>query len=91
MPDHTAPPTQGWYLTHHLRARAAERGITDNDVFEVLDQPEVVYDQDSYGPNRQVRQRGNLGVVVDRSTGAVITVVFRTHDLWLAQIAERAS
>jgi hypothetical protein len=76
----------GWYLTHHLLLRAAERGISEAEILEVLDDPEVIYDQDYYAPNRQVRQRGRLGVVVDRSTGAVITVVFRTRQLWMQQL-----
>jgi len=81
--DPIAP--RDWHLTSHLRSRAAERGISDAEVFEALEDPEVTYDQSKYGPNRQVRQRGRLGVVVDRSTGAVITVVFRSDALWLAQ------
>jgi hypothetical protein len=81
QPDN--PSASGWYLTHHLRKRAIERGITDAEVFEVLQDPEVTYDQAGYGPSRQVRQRGLLGVVVNASTGAVITVVFRDHERWL--------
>ena len=47
------------------------------EIVEALDDPEVTYAQDCYAPNRQVRQRGRLGVIVDRSTRAAITVVFR--------------
>lgn len=82
----TAPPPR-WHLTEHLRRRAAERGISETEMYEALDAPEVVYDQDYYAPNRQVRQRGRLGVVVNRSTGAVITVVFRSRGAWLEHLA----
>lgn len=76
-----------WHLTRHLRQRATERGISEMEVYQALDHPEVVYEQHDYAPNRQVRQRGRLGVVVNRSTGAVITVVFRSHDAWLDHLA----
>jgi hypothetical protein len=87
----TAPPQPQWHFTHHFRQRAAELGITQPEAYAVLDDPEVVYDQPGYGPTRQVRQRGRLGIVVDSATGAVITVVFRSHQLWLAQLPERAA
>ncbi len=82
-----------WYLTSHLRRRAAERGITEDEVMlmGVLADPEVTYEQETFGPNRQVCQRGRLGVVVDRSTGAVITVVFRSGQAWLAQLSKPAT
>lgn len=83
----STPLVPSWYLTDHARKRAAERSITHAELFQVVEEPEVTYDQSDHGPNRQVRQRGQLGVVVDRSTGAVITVVFRHHDLWLKQPA----
>jgi Domain of unknown function (DUF4258) len=75
-----------WHFTRHLRLRATERGISEAEMYEALEQPEVVYDQDDHAPDRQVRQRGRLGVVVNRSTGAVITVLFRSHDAWLDQL-----
>ena len=87
----TASPQPHWHFTHHFQQRATERGITRPEVYAVLNDPEVVYDQPSYGPTRQVRQRGRLGIVVDFATGAVITVVFRSHQLWLAQLPERAA
>ncbi len=80
-----------WYLTSHLRRRAAERGITEDEVMRVLAEPEVTYEQETFGPNRQVCQRGRLGVVVDRSTGAVITVVFRSGQAWLALLSKPAT
>lgn len=83
--QHRAAPR--WHLTRHLRLRATERGISEAELYQALDYPEVVYDQDDHAPNRQVRQRGRLGVVVNRSTGAVITVVFRSHDAWLSHLA----
>ncbi|HTW06428.1 MAG TPA: DUF4258 domain-containing protein [Acidimicrobiales bacterium] len=81
-----APPR--WHFTRHLRVRAAERGFSEVEVYKALHEPEVVYDQDDYAPNRQVRQRGRLGVVVNRSTGAVITVVFRSPNTWRAHLQD---
>ena len=75
--------SSGWTFTHHLHRRALERGVTDADIRAVLYKPEITYTQTSYGPDRQVRQRGELGVVVDVATRTVITVVFRDHGRWL--------
>lgn len=82
----TTPP-QPWHLTNHLRRRAAERGISEAEVMGVLYAPEVTYDQLAYGPHRQVRQGGRIGVVVDCSTGAAITVVFRSRQDWADHLA----
>jgi len=85
MSEPTEMHVPSCYLTKHARERAAERGITHAELFQVIGAPDVTYDQSNYGPNRQVRQRGPLGVVVDQSTGAVITVLFRSYDQWLNQ------
>lgn len=77
-----APPS--WRFTHHLCIRAAERGITTAEINVVLADPEITYAQPGYGPNRRVMQRGELGVVVDVATSAVITVVFRDPARWIA-------
>jgi hypothetical protein len=71
-----------WRLTVHVRSRAVERGVTEEEILRVVEHPERIYDQMGYGRNRQVRQRGDLGVVVDRCTHAVITVVFRNPADW---------
>lgn len=76
----------GWTFTNHLHRRARERGISESDISAVLHDPEITYTQTSYGANRQVRQRGELGVV-DLETRTVITVVFRSHDRWLRRLA----
>jgi Domain of unknown function (DUF4258) len=80
----------GWTFTNHLHRRALERGISGSQITAVLDDPEITYAQTNYGPNRQVRQRGELSVVVDLATRTVITVVFRSHDRWLQQLASAA-
>lgn len=85
MFDRTHETAPSWHLTYHARRRAAERGITYAELFGAVNQPEVTYDQSDYGPNRQMRQRGRISAVVDLSTGAVITAVFRSRDHWLAQ------
>lgn len=87
MFDQTHEPAPIWHLTYHARKRAAERGIADTELLKALNQPDVTYEQNDYGPNRQMRQRGGIGVVVDQSTGAIITALFRSQDYWLAQKA----
>jgi hypothetical protein len=82
----TTPADVGWYLTHHLRTRAIERGISENEILDVLDEPEVTYSQSAYGLERQVHQRGRLSVVVDARTRAAITVMFRSHETWLGHL-----
>ena len=51
------PPTEigGWRLTRHARARAAERGFDEAELFAALERPEVSYTQTN---QRQVRRRG---------------------------------
>ena len=90
MPRTITPADVDWHLTHHLLARAAERGISENEIHAVLDDPQVTYSQNTYGLGRQIRQRGNLGVVVDTRTLAVITVLFRSPETWLRQLANQA-
>ncbi|OOP63128.1 hypothetical protein BMF89_07520 [Arthrobacter sp. SRS-W-1-2016] len=87
MSEQAQTPAPSWHLTHHAKRRAAERGIPDVELFRALNNPDVTYDQNDYGPNRQVRRRGRIGVVVDRSTGAVITAVFCSQAEWLDQLA----
>ncbi|QSE86571.1 DUF4258 domain-containing protein [Rhodococcus koreensis] len=84
----TTPPER-WTYTHHLRQRALERGITDSEIRTVLDDPEVTYSQSRYGPTRQVRQRGDLGIIVDTDSRAVITVLFRAPERWIAGTDDR--
>lgn len=81
-PALSASAPQPWIFTAHLRRRALERGISDAQIHAVLTDPDVTYCQNIYGPGRQVRQRDNLGVVVDTASRAVITVVFRDADHW---------
>jgi hypothetical protein len=71
-----------WVFTHHLRQRATERGITEAAITAVLNNPQVTYTQNLYGPERQVRQRGELAVVVNRATRTVITVLFHDDAHW---------
>ena len=54
-------------------------------ILDVLAHPEVTYSQNTHGSDRQVRQRGRLGIVVDERSHTVITVLFRTHEAWLEQ------
>jgi hypothetical protein len=42
-----------------VRVRAAERSISDADLTAVLHDPQIT--QTTYRPDRQVRQRGDLG------------------------------
>lgn len=74
-----------WFLTHHARVRGAERGITAEQAIATAMEPEIAYDQDNFGAGRQVRQRSDLAVVVDKETGAIITVLFRDKHRWAAE------
>jgi hypothetical protein len=69
-----------------VRVRAAERSISDADLTAVLHDPQITYTQTTYRPDRQVRQRGDLGLVVDLATHTVITVLFRDHERWLRHL-----
>lgn len=78
-------PVAGWALSRHSRLRAIERGISEAQIRDVLCDPDVTYTQSNYGPNRQVLQGGDLGVVVDWSSHTVITVLFRDQQRWRRQ------
>lgn len=81
----TRPATPpGWDLTSHARRRMLERCITIDELHAALLHPERTYTQLGYGPHRQVRQAGRIGVIVDTWTHHVITVVFRDRHAWLA-------
>lgn len=77
MDEHVTAEKEPWRYTQHCRRRAAERGITLGQIDRVLTEPEISYAQTTYGPHRQVRQRGELAVVVNTATRTVITVLFR--------------
>lgn len=81
-PASADPTPRAWIFTNHLRRRALERGISEAQIRAVIADPDVTYCQPTYGPNRQVRQRDDLGVVVDLATRAVITVVYRDAARW---------
>lgn len=74
----------GWDLTSHACRRMAERSITVDELHAALLHPERTYIQHGYGPHRQVRQAGRIGVIVDTWTHHVITIVFRDRHEWLA-------
>jgi len=85
--SHVQSAAHGWHLTHHARQRAHERGLTEADLRLVLDDPDVTYTQSGYGPDRQVRQRGDYAVVINTVTRNVITVVYRSRQRWLQTLA----
>ena len=66
-----------WVITRHARKRAQERGFTRHDVLAVIDQPELTYPQNTYGPFREIRVRGPIAVVL--AGNHVITVL---HHRW---------
>jgi hypothetical protein len=71
--------------------RAAERGITRAEMIAALDTPEVTYQQHTYGPHRQVRQRGRVSVVVNTETKEVITALYRFNEIWLNHLTDRSA
>lgn len=78
----------GWSVTAHARRRAAERGLTGTELCLVVEAPTLAYPQSgSYGPDRQVRVRGEWAAIVDPSTHTVITVLFRDPARWNALTA----
>lgn len=77
----------GWYLSRHALDRMSERGFSEAEVAAALTEPEIVYCQEAYGPGRQVRQYGRIGVVVDPVRRTVITVVFRSPASWAQHFA----
>lgn len=90
MVQPSSTPATAWTFTHHLKQRAAQRGITDAAIIEVLHTPDVTYPQSAFGSDRQVRQRGELAVVVNPLTHMVITVLFRDYDRWTSYLAAGA-
>lgn len=78
----STPP--GWNITSHAHRRMLERSIAVDELHTALLHPERTYNQYGYGPHRQVRQAGRIGVIVDAWTHHVITVVFRDRHEWLA-------
>ncbi len=87
--NHTAPDDEQRSYTPHCRRRAAERGITLEQIASVLARPEVTYVQTTYGPDRQIRQRGDLAVVVNQAARTVITVLFRDQAEWTGRSSLR--
>lgn len=71
-----------WTLTRHARERMTEMGVEEVEVYRVLVDPEVEYDQPRYGPTRRMAQRGDLAVAYDSRNGAVITVLWRRVEDW---------
>lgn len=91
MSDSSRTPASSWHFSVHARRAVAERGFSMADVRLAVDAPEVTYSQSTYGPGRQVLQRGELGVVVHPATRTVITVLFRRQERWLQRLAGGAA
>lgn len=81
MPQNPSSAIQ-WTLSHHAALRALQRGITEEQILEILNDPQVTYTQAAY-PGRQVRQRGRYAVIVAGET--IVTVLYH-----LAHAAEAA-
>lgn len=71
-------------VTRHARERAEQMGVDLADVYRVLADPQVTYEQPRLGPGRWIYQRGTLAVavLVDERTGepAAISVLPRTTE-----------
>jgi hypothetical protein len=93
----TTPPLirsnsgSGWWFCGHARRRATERGITGAEMLAVLRDPQVTYTQNTYGPDRQILQRGELGLVVHPPTRTVITVIYRHPARWKEHLSGHPS
>jgi phage-related baseplate assembly protein len=74
--------TLGWRLTAHARSAARSRGFNLQEILLTAADPEVVYTAYDYGPDREVRQRGDVAVVVDSSSEVIVTVLWRHLDSW---------
>jgi hypothetical protein len=74
--------TLGWRLTEHARSAARSRGFTVAEVLLTALDPEVTYTAYDYGPDREVHQRGDVAVAVDRSSKVIVTVLWRHVDEW---------
>jgi hypothetical protein len=74
--------TLGWRLTAHARSAARSRGFTIPEVLLTAVDPEVVYTAYDYGPDREVRQRGDVAVAVVWSSKIILTVLWRHGEEW---------
>ena len=73
-------------FTVHAQRTMAARKVTFDEIREVVTKPEVVYGRRPDRPGTEVRQRGELGIVVRpypaTSTVLVITILWRHTDHW---------
>lgn len=71
-----------WILTDHAKERAAELGISLQQIMDVLERPEVTYEQASYGDGEAIYQREGIALGVNTVTKAVKTVLLRRVETW---------
>ena len=70
------------HLTEHARKRAMEMGLHPDVILQAVVDPEISWTSRAPGQKRDrtVAQRGDIAVVSDTKSGAIITVLHRTDD-----------
>jgi hypothetical protein len=68
-----------WQFTLHAKQRLKEMKLTQKQVLEVVNDPEVDYvaDEDQHGEGARIAQKGELGVAYNQNTNKIITVIYR--------------
>ena len=72
----------GWRMSRHAQQMCRVRGISVLEVLLTVVDYEQSYTCENYGRGRQVRQRGELAVVVAPENLVVITVLLRRQSSW---------
>lgn len=76
-------------LSGHAREKMIERGVTFQEIEDVIRYPEIVT-PDSYGPGRRKFMRGDITVVVapgarDPEALVVVTVLWFKQEQWTSE------
>ena len=69
-------------LTPHAKERMTEMGVSADEVYACIREPEVVYRIGRYGPDRLTLGRGRIAVAIAQqgNKGRVITVLWRGQE-----------
>ena len=79
-------------LTRHADRRRVEFGLWEEDVAEILDDPEVTYGPGSNytaRPDQRLYSRGSWSIVVASDGETVITVLPRRSDNWTHNLEKK--
>lgn len=78
----TSGGSSGWRMSRHARAKITSRAFSESDVLRAVTDPFIIRTQENYGPNRQLRVRDHVAVVVEAHRQIIITVLLRSHEHW---------